>query len=229
MPQMSTDCLGLLHFLPRCRWRRLMDSGFALAAAYAQTEGPVAFVDETYQTNSASSFYAVAVAVIARDALDETRAELTDFYGGEPLHAAPMWQRGEVETLRLATHLVARQHDLLDVVVCAPIEDSRDTARARCLRFAASKVHREIGVSLFVIDGLGTPTENRLDQHTFSDLRSAGDRSLSRNTRAVHCRPSDEALLGLPDVLAWSYRQQYVRNDPSWFEPLRELTEVTFL
>lgn len=151
------------------------------------------------------------------------------FYGGAALHAAPMYAHKELETLRHATELVSRLNDGMDIVVCAPIGSSRDAARARCLSFAAAKAHSDFGTSLFVLDSLSTPTENKLDQRTFSDLRSAADGRLHRDTVAIHCRPSEELLLGLPDVLAWAYRQEHVRNDRTWFEPLRDFTEVTVL
>ena len=200
-----------------------------LARHYARNQNPVSFFDETFETDAAATFYVVAVATVYDDALGSTRQALSDFYGGQPLHAAPMWKNLEHESLRQATRLVASQHDFLDLVVCTPIGQSRDVARAKCLSFAAEKVHREIGVSLFVIDSLGTPTENELDQRTFRDLRSATSGGLARDTVAVHCRPSDELLLGLPDILAWSYRQKLTRNDAAWFEPLRDHTEVKVL
>lgn len=224
MPQMSTDCLGPLLFNPS-------EAGISstLAQHYARNQNPVAFFDETFETDAKSTFYVVAVATVYDDMLVPTRTALSDFYGGDPLHAAPMWKNLEYESLRKATHLVAAQHDFMDLVVCAPIEETRDAARAKCLSYAAEKVHREIGVSLFVIDSLSTPTANELDQRTFRDLRSGSNGVLSRDTVAVHCRPSEELLLGLPDVLAWAFRQKMTRNDPEWFEPLREYTEVKVL
>lgn len=44
---------------------------------------------------------------------------------------------------------------------------------------------------------------------------------------AFHARPSEEPLLALADILAWSFRQEHARNESRWFEPLREHTEVT--
>ena len=140
-----------------------------------------------------------------------------------------MYARKELDTLKQAIELVSRQHDGMDIVVCAPIGTDRDSARARCLSNAAAKVHADFGTSLFVLDSQSTPTENKLDQRTFRDLRAASDGRLHRDTVAIHCRPSDELLLGMPDVVAWAYRQQHVRNDRTWFEPLREFTVVTVL
>jgi len=223
MPQMSMDCLGLLFF--KLAHGAVIDD--ILAHHYMANTMPVAYFDESFETGSTHTFYVVAVAVVANDAVAESREALRAFYGGDALHAAPMFARREIATLRQATLLVARQNEGMDIVVCAPISagDSRDDARAKCLSFAAAKVHRDFGTTMFVLDALGTPTENNLDQRTFRDLRHRSVNGLHRDTVAHHCRPSQELLLGLPDVLAWSYRQEHVKNDKSWFEPMREFTE----
>lgn len=227
MPQMSMDCLGLL---------RLTGTNGAiiqqiLARHYARNAHPVAFFDESFETDSDDSFYVIAVAVVHDDELVASRSALKEFYGGAALHAAPMFANREVETLRQATHLVRKQNDGMDIVICAPIEEgaSRDAARAKCLSYAAAKVHKDFETRLFVLDSLSTPTENAIDQRTFRDLRRVPSRALHRDAVALHCRPSEELLLGLPDVLAWSYRQEHVRHDKTWFEPLREYTQVTVL
>ncbi len=202
-----------------------------LARHYDGNQLPVAFVDESFETNRRDSFYVVAVAIVEGLELHNSRNALSSFYGGRALHAAPMFANSELETLRQATQLVSRQNDGLDIVVCAPIDEGqdRDQVRSKCLGFAVTKVHRDYGTKLFVLDSLGTPTENQRDQRTFHDLRSARSRQLAREVVAFHCRPSEEILLGLPDVLAWSYRQEHVRGDRAWFEPMREFTEVTVL
>jgi hypothetical protein len=190
----------------------------------------VAYLDESFAYESANTFYIVAVAVIDSHQLRDTRQQLKQFYGGEALHAAPMFARGEVQTLRLATSLASTLHDGMDVVVCAPIDSADrygDLARARCLRFATHKIHNDFGTELFVLDALSTPTQETLDRRTFSDLRK--EAILSRNAVMHHCKPSREPLLGLPDILAWSYRQEHARSDRSWFDPFRSNTEVTVL
>lgn len=173
----------------------------------------------------------VAVAVVKPEELDVSRRALHEFYGGSALHAAPMWANNERESLRLATELVASQNDGLDIVVCAPIElgASRDAARANCLAHAIAKVHRDFDTSLFVIDKLSTPTECEMDQRTIRDMRRGQTPRIGRETVAVHVRPSEELLLGLPDVLAWSYRQNHTGRSEAWFEPMRDHTDITVL
>jgi hypothetical protein len=202
-----------------------------LAQRYLLNKLPVAFFDESFEIVATDTFYVIAVAVVYNDDLDVSRSALADFYGGQALHAAPMYARGEKETLRQATELVAKQNDGMDIVICTQIDakHSRDEARARCLSYAASKAHKEFGTELFVLDALSTPTENELDQRTFKDLRKSAVNGLHRDTVAIHCRPSRELLLGLPDVLAWAYRQEHARHDTSWFEALRPHTDIKVL
>lgn len=201
-----------------------------LVRLYAGNSNPVAFLDESFETEHGTTFYVVGVAVVDAEELYGTRAALKEFYGGDALHAAPMWARMEYETLRQATRLVARENDAMDIVICSPIgvDESRDAVRARCLTAATAKVHSDFDVMLFVLDSLSTPTEETLDQRTFSDLRRASDGRLHRDCVAIHARPSQELLLGLPDVLAWAYRQEHLGRG-EWFDALRECTDVTVL
>ena len=124
------------------------------------------------------------------------------------------------QSLRLATSVASTLHEGMDVVVCAPIDSADrygDGARARCIRFATHKVHKDFGTELFILDSLSTPTQETLDRRTFSDLRK--EEILSRNAVMHHCKPSREPLLGLPDILAWSYRQEHARNDRCVLSP----------
>ena len=191
----------------------------------------MAFLDESFETDDKDSFYVIAVAVVKSHHIVSSRLALREFYGGSALHAAPMFDKREISTLRQATHLVGKQNDGMDIVICAPIQSgtSRDEARAKCLSYAVTKVHQDFGTKLFVLDKLGTPTEDKLDLYTFGDLKRGHLKALSRDAVAVHCRPSEELLLGLPDIAAWAYRQKHTGRDRTWFEPLREFTEVTVL
>jgi len=46
---------------------------------------------------------------------------------------------------------------------------------------------------------------------------------------AIHTYPRIEPLLGLPDVLAWTYRQEYTGRGPAWFDALRDQAQVHLL
>lgn len=192
-----------------------------LRRLYAENRAPVAFLDESYELREGKTFYIVASAIVYPDDLASSRAALLEFYGGDAMHAAPMYRRNELASIRGALALAARQHDGMDVVVQTTVESDDEHgygARRRCLSFLAPLLHGEEGTTLFVFDSLETPAANRHDRFTFGDLRRAG--MLHRDVTEYHARPSAEPLLGLPDLLAWAYRQRITRNDGSWFAPL---------
>lgn len=193
---------------------------------YAGKENPVAFIDESFELSHAKTFYIVGLAVVNPEQLHATRKTLLDFYGGDAIHAAPMYKNREDSSLRQATELVSKNHDGLDIVVCAPI-DATDTtgegARRRCLEFILPEIHNEFGTELFIFDKRNLLKQ---DEYVANDLRTA--KQLSRESVAHHCQPSEEPLLGLPDVLAWSYRQHHLGR-PEWFAPMKNDARVKIL
>ena len=194
---------------------------------YAENQHPVAFVDESYELRSGETFYILASALVYPEDLSQTRLSLLETYGNEAIHAAPMFQRMEYVSLRKAIELAATHHDGMDVIVQAPVAegDTRgERARRRCLEYIVPLLHHNESVSLFVLDSLDNPMAIRRDRFVFSDLRQAG--AVSRNVREHHAFPSMEPLLGLPDLLAWSFRQRLTRRDDSWFEPLSSETTI---
>ncbi len=198
-----------------------------LQRLYRENTGPVAFLDESYRADGATTYYIVATALVAPDYLSETRELLRNYYGGETMHAAPMYHRRELSSLRGGIDLAARHHDGADIVVHTPIAagDRFGThARHRCLAHLLPLLHAEDGVSLFVLDSFNREDANEADRRIFRDLRREGN--LSRTTTEHHTRPSNEPLLGLPDLLAWAYRQEYTNRAREWFEPFREHTRV---
>ena len=194
---------------------------------YAENQFPVAFVDESYELHNGETFYILASALVYPEDILGTRLSLLEAYGNEAIHAAPMFQRMEYESLRKVIELSATQHDGMDVIVQAPVaeEDNRgDQARRNCLEYIVPLLHHNEEVSLFILDSLENPMAVRRDQFVFRDLRQS--HSVDRNVRVHHTFPSMEPLLGLPDLLAWSYRQHLTRRDDSWFEPLRRDTRI---
>lgn len=205
-----------------------MDS--PLHRLYRDNTEPVAFLDESYELREGRTFYILASALVYPEDLATSRSALLDYYNGEAMHAAPMFARNEISSLRGALSLAAIQHDGMDAVVSAPIAEDDEhghEARRRCLAFLAPMLHDEEGTMLFVLDSLEDSAATRRDRFTFSDLRRDG--RLHRLATEYHARPSAEPLLGLPDLLAWSYRQRITRRDGSWFAPLAEHTRVHHL
>ena len=202
-----------------------MDS--RLQRLYAENTRPVAFIDESYELRNEQTFYILASALVYPEELSATRAVLLATYGNETIHAAPMFQRMEFSSLRAAIDISARQHDGMDVIVQTPVavnDHNGAWARRRCLEFAVPLLHEQDGVFLFVLDSLDNPVAMRRDRFVFSDLRRAN--RVDRNIREHHAFPADEPLLGLPDLLAWTFRQQLTGRDSSWFEPLKHHARV---
>jgi hypothetical protein len=201
-----------------------------LEALYRGSTGMVAFIDESFNLERGLSYYILAIAVIEVEDLTETRGTLEGFYGGQSLHASPMFANGEFHSLRQAVTLVAAQHDGLDIVVQRQI-DPRDkdglTARALCLGFALEKLQDEFGCRLFVLDSSNSRVANTRDLDLASRLRQSS--RIRRETQVIHTYPRLEPLLGMPDVAAWAYRQEFTGRSSAWFDPLREQALVSFV
>jgi hypothetical protein len=201
-----------------------------LVGRYASTELPVVFIDESFRLDGYDRYYIVAAAMVDADQLVATREALRAFYGTDAMHASEMYKRAEMSTLDAAAHLVDRQTDARDIVVYAPIDlsdDHANVARARCLETVVESLHTEFDASTFVIDARRLADENEADRRTIRDLRRA--ERIGRDVVALHARPSEEPLLALADILAWSFRQEYARGESRWFEHLRKHTQVTRL
>ncbi|WP_142206624.1 hypothetical protein [Subtercola boreus] len=137
---------------------------------------------------------------------------------------------GLTAELQSAIALVSHEQDGQDIVVCAPVDDRdrrADGARAAALGYVACKLQNDFGTVKFVIERRQLADEDERDRRTINDLRRAG--RLVRETQVIHSRPSNELLLGMPDVLAWSFRQEYQRKNPFWFAPFKAGTHVTQL
>lgn len=194
---------------------------------YSQATSPIAFLDESYELREGRPFYILACALVDPGYLNSTRKALTDYYDGEPMHASTMFNRLEFQSLRRGIELIATQHDGLDLVIQAPLgpnDPIGSIARKRCIEILAPMIHQEESTTLFVFDAVKPASQMKSDKFTFRDLRELG--VLNRNVTEVHARPSDEPLLGLPDLLAWSYRQSVTKRDNSWFLPLSSGTRV---
>lgn len=197
-----------------------------LARLYRANSRSTAYLDESFEIDGKDTFFIMGCAVIEDGLRSTTRRELTEFYGGT-LHAAPMWAAGEKESLAKATELIATCHDGADVVVCAPLgkdDPHGDRARIKCIEYLAPILHAQDEVDLFVFDKPSTPSISKRDHWAFRDLVKA--EKLSRAVAVGHVYPSEEPLLGLPDMIAWAYRQVHVSGNDSWFKPLRGKTRV---
>jgi hypothetical protein len=201
-----------------------------LEALYRGSTGMVAFIDESFNLEQGRSYYILATATVETNDLKETRHALEQFYGGQSLHASPMFANGEFHSLRQAVTLVAAQHDGLDIVVqrqIDPRDKDRLIAQALCLASALEKLQDEFGCRLFVLDSSNSRVANTGDLDLASRLRQSS--RIRRETQVIHTYPRLEPLLGMPDVAAWAYRQEFTGRSSAWFDPLREQALVSFV
>jgi len=190
----------------------------------------VAFIDESFNLERGRSYYILAAAMVEVEDLAETRDALEEFYGGQSLHASPMFANGEFHSLRQAVNVVAAQHDGLDIVVqrqIDPYDKDGLIARALCLAFALEKLQDELECRVFILDSSNSRVANARDLDLASRLRQSG--RIRRETQVIHTYPRLEPLLGMPDVTAWAYRQEFTGRSRAWFDPLREQAQVSFV
>jgi len=221
MPQAPAGFLGPLRF------SEVSTLAVDLHSLYLRNRDPVAYLDESYRIGPDQSYYILSCATVYAEEIEPTRAALTTFYDGEAMHATEMFRRTEIASLQQGIRLAAGLHDGMDLIVTAPVAPADTTgnrARTACIELIAPLLQHEVGTRLFVFDQLARPADDLRDQAAFTRLRSAGH--LDRDTRAVHVRPSDEPILGLPDLLAWAYRQEFARGAAAWFDPLRKDTRI---
>jgi hypothetical protein len=183
----------------------------------------VAFIDESFNLEQGRSYYILATATVETNDLKETRHALEQFYGGQSLHASPMFANGEFHSLLQAVNLVAAQHDGLDIVVqrqIDPRDKDRLIAQALCLASALEKLQDEFGCRLFVLDSSNSRVANTGDLDLASRLRQSG--RIRRETQVIHTYPRLEPLLGMPDIAAAAYRPEFTDRSRAGVDPLRE-------
>lgn len=203
-----------------------------LESYYRSTSGAVAYIDETFQLPNPQfkTFYIMVASVVRREYMDESRDALADFYGGHPMHASEMYKELQMESLRRGLDIVSKNYDACRIVVRTEVDDDDtfgDRARIACLEHLFVALHTEERVDLFVLDSRGKADADEVDETVLHQLRSDG--KVDRNCSLVHCRPSEELLIGLADLVAWSYRQEHARNDSTWFDSVRDGTKTVVL
>lgn len=191
-----------------------------LARLYQANKRSTAYLDESFHLDglTGKTFFILACVTIKPGQRTPTRNALHQAFSGETIHAAPMWKNNQQDSLDQAARIAASENDGLDVVVVAPLandDPQADRARLQCIRFLAPQLHQQDDVDLFVFDKPASPGIATRDTHAFRDLIKEG--SLSRSVSIHHAYPNQEPLLGLPDILAWSYRQTLTRNNRRWF------------
>lgn len=191
-----------------------------LIRLYRANKRATAYLDESFNLDedTGQRFYILGCATVKCGWRTETREEIQKKFPDESIHAAPMWRDKRYSDLKKAANLVADEQDGLDIVICSPLaaNDARgNQARLDCMRFLLPLVHKNNQVDLFVFDKPNLVDIISRDKRLFRDLIKEG--LLSQSAAIHHAYPAHEPLLGLPDILAWSYRQTVTRQRDDWF------------
>lgn len=199
-----------------------------LEMLYRLAKAPVAFIDESYETRGDSTFYILGAVLVHPERLNLVRQNLARLNSGHPIHASDLYSSKNLELLNQAIELVADDHDNADLVISSPLikgDSNGEASRQACLRTALIEIQKEFATELFVLDSRRLKDADDADRRTVSDLRKLS--KVSRTTAIRHVWPTEEILLSLPDVVAWSYRQILTKNDTRWFQPLEPSVRVS--
>ncbi|GAA1346674.1 hypothetical protein [Falsarthrobacter nasiphocae] len=192
-----------------------------LVRLYQANKRSTAYLDESFETDESTgeTFFLLGCVTIADGFRSSTREALQEVFPEGAIHASPMWKNNQYDSLEKAARLAAEHHDGLDIVVQSPLgpdDPTGDKARLACIRHLAPELHRDVEVDLFVFDKPSLEDIAKRDARLIKDLVKEG--LLGRSVAVHHAYPSHEPLLGLPDILAWSYRQVITRADSHWFK-----------
>lgn len=202
-----------------------------LEALYQRTNGPVAFVDETYQeaTFGLRPFYAMSAVTFSQDQLGLVRDVLTEIAGERYWHTTEALRVGRGEHIAEMARWIADQAhwNVVTVESTVTAHGGLDEARQTCLAALAREVTRGSGpeaVRLVVADTSREERTNRADRQTIARLKTAKD--LPRAVRLYHGRMGEEPVLWAADVVAWASRRAIALDDTRWLALLDPVLTV---
>lgn len=199
--------------------------GGIVADAYRRTKGPVAFLDESYQThnpdvNPAETFYVFTAVVVRMPDMCELRDGLRQIAGSDYWHSTEALQDPDgPDAMKDMLEFLAEGSEPCVIAHRVPVDvDDHDgeTARRACYRsvaieLAAGGEGRWDPVELLVLEERNHLTLRGKDQRNHRELVS--EKRIPRNTRLVQMSPKFEHLLWLPDVVSSAYRRSLTHHD----------------
>ncbi|MGY1948908.1 hypothetical protein [Nocardia asiatica] len=202
----------------------------ALDLAYANTSGPVAYLDETFQApgTKEAAFYVFTAVLVERDEMQGLRDKLQELAGGTFWHTTDELLTGDGWKKALAMLEYLGQGPELCVLAheCQVDEDDTDVEKARraCLRgllAALSAGGPTWGRTDLVVFEERTPRNRaNFDRKHVSDLRR--EQKIHRAMQVQMVSPKHEHLLWLPDVVSSAFRKSITRRgDEQLLEPIR--------
>lgn len=187
----------------------------ALERAYANTAGPVAFLDETYQAPSAefAGFYVFTAVLVDRTEMSDLRLTLRELAGGTFWHSTDELQTGEGwKRARRILEYLGQGPEVCVLAYERAVElDDTDVERARraCLRGLLAGLSAGgpawPAVRLAVFEERTPRNRANFDRRHVKELRQQG--LIERGMQVVMTSPKFEHLLWLPDVVSSAFRR----------------------
>lgn len=196
-----------------------------VADAYRRSKGPVAYLDESYQTfdpvvNPATTFYIFTAVIVASDQMDELRAGLGEIAESGWWHTteALLDEAGREKT-RDMLEFLAEGPETCVIAFQVPIGDTDhdgETARRACYRglaieLAAGRTGTWDPVELLVLEERSQNNLRSRDRRNHGEL--VAEKLVPRNTRLLQTSPGVERLLWLPDLVSSAYRRTLTHRD----------------
>ncbi|MEW1738814.1 hypothetical protein AB0346_22965 [Nocardia beijingensis] len=199
--------------------------GAIVADAYRRTKGPVAYLDESYQThnpdvNPTETFYVFTAVVVRQPDMAELRSGLRQIVDGTYWHSTealqdpdgPAAMKDMLEFLAEGSEPCVIAHR---VPVAADDKDG-EAARRACYRGVAAELAaggdgRWDPVELLVLEERNQQNFRNKDRANHKELVS--ENSKFRNVRLLQTSPKFEHLLWLPDVVSSAYRRSLTHRD----------------
>ena len=190
-----------------------------LENAYVRNKKPVAFIDESYQSErEGHPFYVISATVFTADQLDEYRQICIDIANGLWWHTTTAFQnRQNLDIQNFIRLLTSSEIANVGSIQFEILNNDLEHARRQCL-IQISRYLEVSGCGLIVIERRQNQSARRSDTSLFS--AAAGQAFISKHLRLIQSTPSAEQLLWLPDILSWSLRRHFAVNDSTWISLL---------
>lgn len=204
-----------------------------LREQYANTSGPVAYIDESYlapKQARGDGFYLLTAVLIERDNIVPVRATLRTIAGIEKWHTT---DAGEIaaerpKITRMATLLGTGAHSVIAAQMKIPTKDlDAEGARATCFEALLGTLCTNGALtpnSLVVMERRRDGNMHKIDDATVKSLRTRG--VIHRNLAVQQSSPAWESLLWAPDVVSWSARQLFRKNNTQYIKPLSKTLQI---
>lgn len=196
-----------------------------VAQAYANAQGPVAYLDESYQVANAdittsNTFYILTAVVVEFDQMDELRAGLRQIAESDWWHTTQALQEdeGRSKTEDMLSFLGEGSEPSI-IALQVPIESTDldgEAARRACYRgmaaqLAAGRDGCWTPVDLLVLEERNQRALRGRDERNHRELLA--DKLVPRGTRLLQTSPGAELLLWLPDLVSSAYRRSLTHRD----------------